>query len=72
MNDENVCNYTTACDQEGCGESRACCRPDCPIIMIDARYGCWKWVERPGPPVPPEPPLRVLSVSKPKRLGRLW
>lgn len=62
---------TTICGQDGCGESRACCRADCPIIMVDARYGCWRWIERPTAPLPPEP-LRVLGTSKPKMLGRLW
>lgn len=31
------------CGEDGCGMSRACCRPDCPIEMIEARNGAWCW-----------------------------
>ncbi len=39
-------NETTPCGRDGCGRNRACSRPDCPIVMIDARDGGWYWETR--------------------------
>jgi hypothetical protein len=36
----------TVCGRTGCGVRMACCRPDCPIVMIDARDGGWYWETR--------------------------
>jgi hypothetical protein len=36
----------TPCSRDGCGKNRACCRPDCPIVMIEAGGGGWYWETR--------------------------
>jgi hypothetical protein len=34
------------CNRVGCGTNRACSRPDCPILMIEASGGGWYWETR--------------------------
>ena len=36
----------TPCGRDGCGQRRACCRADCPIIMGEPEPGCWYWTRR--------------------------
>jgi hypothetical protein len=39
-------SQSTPCGRDGCGHNRACCRLDCPIVMIEARDGGWYWEPR--------------------------
>jgi hypothetical protein len=39
----------TPCDHPNCGSRTACCRDDCPIIMMQAGNGRWQWVRRGSP-----------------------
>ncbi len=34
------------CDHPWCGQYTACCRADCPLVMLQGGNGRWQWTPR--------------------------
>jgi hypothetical protein len=43
---ETTTTAATPCEHPQCGSQTACCRPDCPIVMVEQGDGRWRWMMR--------------------------
>lgn len=39
---------SNVCAHPNCGKTTACCRKNCPIVMIQNGNGRWQWAPRDG------------------------